>query len=256
MPTQSPSPRPWRVCVTRDEPVDGPLAAALRAQAFLPVLCPVLTLAPPADPGPLAEAARDLEGYDWIVCASARAVVALSSLRQGPWPSTLQAAAVGATTAQALRDAGVASPVTADEGGAEPLWAALAGIASWPGTRVLVPTTPGGRTVLAEQLRAAGARVDDVEAYRMVPRDPGAIARDWTAAAPEAVVIASPRVARCLAGAVGAGALARLHAVVAIGATTAAALHDLAVPCVTASATSFASAAATLAARRAAKVHG
>lgn len=255
MTTQWPSPQPWRVCVTRDEAVAGPLSSALRAQAFQPVLCPVLTELPPADPAPLAAAARELEHYDWLVCASARAVRALADARAEPWPPALRAAAAGEGTAQALRRAGVASPVTAAQGGAEPLWALLADLGPWATTPVLVPTTPGGRPVLVDNLRAAGARVHEVEAYRMAPRDPAAIARDWAAAAPEAVVIASPRVARILVAAVGAGALAGLRAVVAIGATTAAALHDMTVPCLTAEATSFPSAAAALAARRAAEAH-
>lgn len=217
----------------------------------MPVACPVLTEAAPGDPDALLASSRSLERYDWMVVASARAVRAVAAARDTHWPSALRTAAVGVATAQALTDAGaVVTPVVAPEGGADPLWDILSGAAAWPGTRVLVPTTPGGRTVLAERLRAAGATVDEVEAYRMVPRALAEIAREWRAAAPDGAVIASPRVAHTLVAALGAGRLSSLHAVVAIGASTAAALAALGVTCVVAEATTFTSAAAALAAQR------
>lgn len=242
----------WRVGVTRDEAADGPLGAALRAHAFAPVACPVLLEAPPEDARPLAQAAGQLERYDWIVCASARAVQAVTRTRDHAWPPHARTAAVGAATARAIAQAGVLAPaVTAPGDGADALAAVLRETAAWSGARVLVLTTDGGRRLLADRLREWGARVDEVEAYRMAPREATAIARDWTAAAPEAVVIASPRVAATLAGAVGTEALAVLRCVVAIGATTAAALTHHGVPSVTAPAADFAAAAATLAAARA-----
>jgi uroporphyrinogen-III synthase len=99
----------------------------------------------------------------------------------------------------------------------------------WAGTRVLVPTTAGGRHLLADGLRAAGARVDEVEAYAMRARDPRAIAGDWMAAAPDAVVVGSARAADLLAAAIGAEPLRAERVVVAIGPATAAALarHDV-----------------------------
>lgn len=240
------------MCVTRDEAADGPLSAALRAHAFAPVACPVLVEAPPRDGQALAQAATQLERYDWIVCASARAVPAVTRARGHAWPAGARTAAVGAATARAIAQAGVVEPaVTAPGDGADALAAVLHEAAAWPGARVLVLTTDGGRRLLADRLCEWGARVDEVEAYRMAPREATAIAREWTAAAPDAVVIASPRVAATLVGAVGTEALTVLQCVVAIGATTAAALTHHGVPSVTAIAADFAAAAATLAAARA-----
>ena len=240
------------MCVTRDEAADGPLGAALRAHAFAPVACPVLLEVPPEDARPLAQAAGQLERYDWIVCASARAVQAVTRTRGRAWPPHARTAAVGAATARALSQAGVREPVvTAPTDGADALWTVLRAAAAWSGARVLVLTTDGGRRLLADRLCEWGARVDEVEAYRMAPREATAIARDWTAAAPDAVVIASPRVAATLTEAVGTEALTALRCVVAIGATTSAALTHLGVPCVTARVADFAAAADTLAAARA-----
>lgn len=219
----------WRVAVTREESDDGPLATALRANGLTPFACPVLVEASPVDPAPLEAAALTLEHYDWIVVASVRAVRAIARSRATPWPADIRTAAVGAATAAALAEAGITRPtLVAPEAGAEALIELLADV-DWIGRRVLVPTTPGGKAILARHLRAAGAIVDEVEAYAMHARAPGDIARDWHASAPEAAVIASPRVAELLTAAVGADALRALRVVVSIGATTRVALERLGV---------------------------
>lgn len=246
---------PWRVCVTRDEPVDGPLSAALRTYQLQPVPCPVLVESPPENRQGLDDAARHLDRYDWVVCASSRSVRALTHARADVWPPGVRTAAVGASTAGALTQAGAAPPpVTAAEDGAEALWSSLEHAATWTRQRVLVPTTPGGRRLLIDRLREAGAIVDDVEAYRMTPRDRDAIARDWAAASPDAVVIGSARVADVLVDVTGAGALIALRRVIALGRTTAAALERLNIPCVIPSRADFTEVARMLAAGRTAAV--
>jgi uroporphyrinogen-III synthase len=222
-----PMPAGWRVAVTRDEEPDGPLGAALRAAGFEPVACPVSTEAPVADPAALAAIARDLERFEWIVVASQRAVRALAEARGGPWPRGVRTAAVGRQTAAALLAAGAdPPPFVAGNAGADALWEELKDRDTWPGRRVLVPTVAGGRRGVIDGLRAAGATVTDVEVYRMIPRAADAVARDWRALAPDAVVLASPSAASLLVGAIGTPALQTLRAVVAMGATTAAALRQ------------------------------
>jgi uroporphyrinogen-III synthase len=242
----------WRVAVTRDEPADGPLSRALVAASFAPVACPVLVEAPPADVAALADAAAALAAYDWIVCASVRSVTALAAARHAPWPSGIRTAAVGPRTAAALVAAGATpAPLAGDADGADSLWTRLRAADQWPGRRVLLATTPGGRRTLAESLAAAGALVHDVDAYQMSPRPAALIAEAWRAAAPDAVVVASARVAATLVEAVGAGRLRGLAAVVAIGHSTATALTAAAVPCAVAARADFGDAVAALAAERA-----
>jgi uroporphyrinogen-III synthase len=245
-------PPPWRVCSTRDEPDGGPLAEALRAHGFIAVAVPVLVEAPPEDRGPLDTAAARLDEYDWLVCASVRSVRALKQARRSPWPRGLRTAAVGGATAQALLDAGAdPQPLVADEGGADALWPVLREADHWPGRRVLLPTTPGGRRVLIDRLREADARVDEVEAYRMCRRSFDDLAGAWHEAAPNAAVLASPAAAETLIEAVGTPALNDLRAVVAIGPTTADTLARHGVRCLVAAQTDFAEVARTLAAHRA-----
>jgi len=137
---------------------------------------------------------------------------------------------VGPRTAQAVVHAGVeTSPIVGDGDGAAALWAVLAG-EDWRGRRVLLPAVAEGHPLLAAQLRAAGAAVEEVVAYRMVPRPQADILSNWRAADPDAVVVASPSVVRGLVRALGAEGLSRLAAVVAIGPTTSAALAAEGVP--------------------------
>jgi uroporphyrinogen-III synthase len=242
--------RAWRVAVTREEPDAGPLTQALTAEGLRAEPCPVLVEGPPEDAEPLRRAVAELASYDWLICASARAARSLGETQALPaWPPSLRTAAVGSATAAALAELGATVSVVGDSSGAEGLWRAMASLDAWPGRRVLVLTTPGGRTTLLDALRAAGAETDVVEAYRMTPRPADQIRRDWARAAADAVVLASPRTAATLAGAVGIDALRRLEAIVAIGDTTARAVTGLGLACDVAPEATFGSAARTLARR-------
>jgi len=247
--------RAWRVAITRQEAEAGPLSEALRRHGLMPVPCPVLIEVPPVDAGPLERAAMDLAAFDWVVCASARAVRALRQARTAPWPTGVRAAAVGEATAQALDALGATPPpVVGPEAGADALWETLRDLDAWTGRRVLVLTTPGGRTTLIDGLRAAGAAVEPVAAYAMAPRAAADIRQDWARAGADAVVLASPRAAATLVAAIGREPVTALRAVVAIGRTTARELAAQGIACVMAERAAFESVAATLASRLGAEV--
>lgn len=242
--------RAWRVAVTREEDARGPLSSALHREGFQPVPCTVMEQLPSEQAAALEFAAASLDTFDWIICSSRRAVSALSDLRTSSWPRAVRTAAVGAATAEALVAVGAdPPPVLARAEGADALWAVLAQL-EWTNRRVLVPTVRGGRRVLLEGLREAGALVTEIEAYRMAPRPVGHIRADWLSAAPDAAVIASPSTASALIEAVGHDALVALKAIVVIGPTTAAALAVDAVPSRLATRADFGAAASTLAALR------
>jgi len=216
---------PWCVAVTRDEPTDGPLGSALQQAGLTVVHCPAVSEQPPKDPAPLAHAAANLDAYDWAIFSSRRGVDALRRARGRELPATLRTAAVGASTARALRDAGVKhDPVVADEAGADALWILLKD-REWRNVRVLIPSVEGGRRAVIDGLKTAGADVTIVEAYRMVPRPTHEVAAQWSSAKPDAVVLASPSAANALIDAVGRDACAQLAAVFAIGSTTADAIR-------------------------------
>ena len=216
----------WRVAVTRDDEIDAGLRNGLERAGFEVVVCPVMTEGPPPDPQRLESIARSLDRYDWIVCSSVRSVRAISAARGAPWPAGLKAAAVGPVTAGRMRDAGARNPIVGDTFNAAALWQALRFRDEWPDRRVVVTTVAGGRRDVIDGLRAAGAHVDELEAYSMRPIDVEELRQQWQSARPDAVLIGSASQARHLIDAVGTARLQDLHAIVAIGRTTLAAVEQ------------------------------
>ncbi|HEY0191341.1 MAG TPA: uroporphyrinogen-III synthase, partial [Kofleriaceae bacterium] len=86
--------------------------------------------------------------------------------------------AVGPATARALADAGIPARLPAGARDGASLAAAVIADRALRGRRVLVPRAEAGRDELVDALRAAGAEVDAVAAYRTVaaPGDHPAIA--------------------------------------------------------------------------------
>lgn len=134
---------------------------------------PTIDVGAPDDPGPLERAVRTLDRYDWIAFASRHAVQAvfqqLDELALSPvFPAGLKVAAVGDATAAEVerRD------VTVDCVPATPSASALASALierGIRGARVLLPAGDLARRELPDGLRGAGALVDEVQAYRIVP---------------------------------------------------------------------------------------
>jgi uroporphyrinogen-III synthase len=211
----------WRVAVTRDDKADGDVAAALAGAGFTAISVPVLVEGPAPDSRKLTSVARDLQSFDWIICASVRAVRAITSARGSRWPPEARTAAVGSVTAAAMRDAGARDPIVADTFTAAALWEKLQSLETWSGKRVLVTTVAGGRRDLIDGLHAHDAEVIEIEAYAMQPRTRDEIRHDWASAAPDAVIVGSAETARRLVDAVGVAALRGLKAIVPIGPTTA-----------------------------------
>ncbi len=171
-----------RVIVTRPAGQEQELVGRLRAAGGQPVHVPVMQIGPPADPGPLERAVRQLGSYDWIVFASANGVRGfLEQLRaarlDGRALGTARLAAIGPATRAALEEAGYRCDLTPREFRSEGLVEAVAGMP--PGGRFLLVRAEQGRETLRIGLEAAGHRVDQVAAYAARPLDalePGTLA--------------------------------------------------------------------------------
>jgi uroporphyrinogen III methyltransferase/synthase len=168
-----------RVLVTRAEPQAAGLAQRLRDAGAEPVLAPAIAIVPPSDTAPLARAVAGAGGYDWIVFTSANAVAQFfrelgAQRADARRLGSARIAAIGSATADQLRAHGIAADVVPEQSRGEAVAEAIiAGHgASLEGTRVLLPRAEVAREALPERLRAAGARVDVVTAYRTSP--PGA----------------------------------------------------------------------------------
>jgi uroporphyrinogen III methyltransferase / synthase len=162
-----------RIVVTRRPEQSTWLSGRLRELGATVVELPLIEIAPPVDGGPLDEALRALDRYDWIVFTSANAVGAVSArmrdLEAGAAAlAGRKIASVGPSTTAALRrsfpDIEVAVEPRAHD--AQSLARELAGKAG--GARFLVPTSDRARDVLPAALRGAGATVDVVTAYRTI----------------------------------------------------------------------------------------
>ena len=215
----------WRVAVTHDD-TDRSVYAALERAGFVAVSCPVMIEAAAPDQRRLEAAARRLHSYDMVICSSARSVRALVAARGSKWPSGPRVAAVGSVTATALVDAGAVDPLVAETFTAKALWEKLQALGSWRGMDVLVATVEGGRRDLIDGLSAAGAKVTELEAYRMLPRSVRDIQKDWKTGRPDALILGSAATAHTLIEAIGVPAILALRVVVPIGPTTAAALAE------------------------------
>lgn len=191
-----------RVLVTRALAQSAELASALRVAGAEPVLVPMIELVPPDDPARLAALDAVLAGladYDALVFTSSNAVRFLAA-RAGALGRDLsgfrgEVFCVGRKTAAVALEAGLpVHGVATGRSDAEGLLAQILQASPARGRRFLLPRSDLARSVIADGLRAAGARVDDVEAYRNVrpPVDRAALRHELEAGTLGALSFTSP----------------------------------------------------------------
>lgn len=214
-----------RVLVTRARGEDR-LRTMLEPLGATVLELPAIAIEPPRDPEPLRRAIERLTDYDWIAFTSRNAVRAVV----GPLtPRGPRIAAVGPATAAELEVRGLRVDLIPDEATGVALAAALAarGVA---GRRVLVPCGDLARSDLRDGLREAGARVDEVPAYRTVrpaSADSGSL-EALRRGKVDAVTLLSPSAVRNLAEMLdGEMDCLRRVRLVCIGPTTGAAVREL-----------------------------
>lgn len=178
---------------------------------------PLIHIAPRELPPEKKRLLLDLDRYDGVFFISANAA------RHGldavadcwpQWPHRLPAFAVGARTASVLQAASLAVtvPAQADSEGL----LALPELQDVQGRAFVLFRGEGGRELLADTLRARGARVEVLELYRR--ELPAGAAREWQAlqrvGLPQVVVLTSPDAQRHWQQIAGAAATTPLWLVV------------------------------------------
>lgn len=179
-----------RVIVTRPALQALPWVERLRALGVDAVALPLIDIAPAEDPAPVLAAWHGLPAQALVMFVSANAVAQFFALRPpgAAWPAGVLAGATGPGTSAALLEAGVPAGCIVEPAAdapsfdSEALWARLAH-RDWAGRRVLVVRGEHGRDWLADTLRAHGAALDFVSAYRRLPPAPGAEGQAVLAAA-------------------------------------------------------------------------
>ncbi len=156
--------------ITRPLAQAADLADRLTALGARVTALSAIEIAPVEDPSALDAALRTLSAYDWLVFTSVNGVRAvderLRTLGIG-WRdrNSARIAAIGPATAAALARLGAAPDLVPDEYVAEAIAAGLGDVA---GKRLLLARADIARKTLAEDLRAGGALVTEVAAYRTV----------------------------------------------------------------------------------------
>jgi uroporphyrinogen-III synthase len=158
------------ILVTRPTGQGERLAEMLRAAGGVPFVFPALEIEPVVPPVHVAALLQHPDAFDLAVFVSANAVAygLPLVLAAGAWPPGVRAAAVGASTAAALRERGVVDVLAPGAGADSEALLAIEAMQQMRGQRVLIFRGVGGRELLAETLRARGAEVQYVECYRRV----------------------------------------------------------------------------------------
>jgi uroporphyrinogen-III synthase len=186
-----------RIVVTRAARQSGGLRERLEQQGAEVMLLPTIEIVPPESYAPLDDALREAKRFAWLVVTSANAVRVIGERLTALGLEVqslahLRCAAVGPSTADALRDLGLAMDVVPDQYVGEALAAVLTDRVR--GVHVLLVRAAVARDVVPDALSTAGAVVTVVDAYRtLVPADAVARAKAifCTEPFPNAVVFTS-----------------------------------------------------------------
>jgi uroporphyrinogen III methyltransferase/synthase len=158
-----------RIMVTRPEVPFDPLAEQLRQLGAEVILQPAIRITPPVDWQPVDDALARIDEFHWLVFSSANGVRYLLDRMRGKGktvPPSCRLGAIGPGTADELAEFGLHADLVPDQFRAEALAEALLCNAS--GRRFLLARASRGREVLAEQLIAAGAQVEQIVVYSSV----------------------------------------------------------------------------------------
>jgi len=191
------------IIVTRPRSQSEEIGSRLEALGASVIYFPTIEIAPPDSWDAVDDVLRKLSEYEWIIFTSAngaRFFFERSTYLQIGIASFAgrSVCAIGAGTARAIEERGVAVALTASESTAEgaltELVAHLGGEQNVQGLRVLVPRAKIAREVLPDGLRRLGATVEAVETYqtvkpKVVPED---LARIFSDRSIDVITFTSP----------------------------------------------------------------
>ena len=223
-----------RILVTRSRAQASVLSALLAEQGAEPIEIPAIEVRPVDDPAPLDDALGGLPTVDWVVFTSTNGVQAVferlaATGRDARAFTAARVAAIGPATADALRSRGIAPDLVPGSYTTSAIVDAFRerGV---NGARILLPRADIAPGALADGLRALGARLVEVDAYRTVtPADAPERAVEILASGTiDAATFTSSSTVRNLVGLLG-GDPAPVNAcgVVSIGPVTSATAREL-----------------------------
>ena len=163
-----------RIVVTRTREQASALVSQLENLGADCLECPTIEVRELADYSQLDAALERLADFDWLLFTSPNTVQHFfRRLQQGGQDSRalygLRIAAVGSSTAEALRPFGLRADFLPEKYTGEALAEALIASGFAQGQRFLLPQAAQAGKILPDKLRAAGATVMVVPAYETVP---------------------------------------------------------------------------------------
>ncbi len=158
------------IAVTRPSHQAEPTCRALSAGGARVLRFPVMEIVATPPSRDLVALAGNISDFDLALFVSANAVhFGLELLRTvGGLPAGLRVAAVGRATAKALAQAGVQVDICPRAGFDSEALLAMPALAEVRGRNMVLFRGVGGRELLADRLRARGAKVHYAEVYRRV----------------------------------------------------------------------------------------
>lgn len=185
------------VVITRPARQAATLAQRLAILGGVPIICPAMVIALPADMTPFLEALGRLAEFDCALFVSANAAEAVL-IQQRAWPAALTAIAVGPTTADVLISGGIAKVLTPPTRYDSEGVLALPELQTVAGRRFVLFRGAGadgetGRETMREALEARGAFVLPVVCYRRMRPSTGTapLLEAWRRGDVDAVVATS-----------------------------------------------------------------
>jgi uroporphyrinogen-III synthase len=160
-----------RILVGRARHQAGSLSTSLRSLGASVIEIPFIEIRKPQSYGPLDDALKNVKSYDWLILTSVNGVEAMWERVRRLRISRrklkhLQIAAIGPATKKAIVKHGLKVKMVPEEYVAESVVKGLRDEVK--GKRVVLIRAKVARDVIPEELRAAGAQVDVIEAYETV----------------------------------------------------------------------------------------
>jgi len=172
-----------RVLVTRPEHQAENLSRLIEQQGGIAVRFPTLEIVARNDPGDeIKNTLANLDRFHWVIFISANAVNFALKANSGKIPRIISGlslqngsrrrfAAVGQSTAQAMKTAGLPVDLVPEQGYNSEALLAMPQLQQVEGRNCLIVRGEGGREQLATTLRSRGAEVSYLEVYkRVIPR--------------------------------------------------------------------------------------
>jgi uroporphyrinogen-III synthase len=215
-----------RIVVTRQSSRAAGVSAAIEAEGGVAIALPTIAIDREGSFPDFERALREIDSYDYIVVTSANTaevlVDALAS--RGEVTRRWKCAAIGRATASVLEEGGIEVAARPEKALSAAIAASMGEVA---GKRVLVPGSDLARGEAAAGLRALGALVDEVVAYRTKTAEGGAEALVEIDRGVDAILFSSPSTARNFLSLAGNAARTGEALVACIGPVTAAAAREL-----------------------------